>query len=474
MDNNNLEERFLARHEEDKRDLKTKVWIESKKIWRVAFPSMLARVTAFGMIVITQSFLGHINEVELATYALIQSILLRFVNGILIGMSSATETLCGQAFGAQHYHMMGIYLQRSWVVDGVTATVLLPLFIFATPLLKLLGQDEEIANAAGRISLWFIPMVYNMVFSLTIQMYLQSQLKNLIVGWLSSVSFVFHIFISWIMVYKLDWGVDGAMAALNISSWLMVIGEFIYIFGGWCPETWKGFSVAAFYELVPVLRLSVASGLMVCLELWYNAILVLLAGYMKNAAIAIDAFSICSNMNGWEFMICLGFLGAAIVRVANELGRGDAAAVKFTIKTILATSTFFGVFFFIICLLFGHQLSYFFTDDERVAAAVSNLSTLLAFSILLNSVQPVLSGVACGAGLQGIVAFVNLGSYYGVGLPVGIVLGYVLNFQVQGLWVGLLSGVLLQTVILSIIVYRTDWEKQPEGDVAKTQSQILA
>ena len=28
-----------------------------------------------------------------------------------LGMSSATETLCGQAFGAKQYHMMGIYLQ---------------------------------------------------------------------------------------------------------------------------------------------------------------------------------------------------------------------------------------------------------------------------------------------------------------------------------------------------------------------------
>ncbi|OMO49411.1 Multi antimicrobial extrusion protein [Corchorus olitorius] len=485
---NNLQERLLTSHEEERRDLKTRVWIESKAIWRVAFPSMLTRVTSFGMIIITQSFLGHISEVELATYALIQSILVRFVNGILIGMSSATETLCGQAFGAKHYHMMGIYLQRSWIVDGATATLVMPLFIFATPLLKLLGQEEEIANAAGRISLWFIPMVYSMVFSMTIQMYLQAQLKNLVVGWLSFTTFICHIFLSWLMVYKLNWGVNGAMASLNIASWAMVIAEFVYVFGGWCPLTWQGFSKAAFFDILPVLKLSIASGVMVCLELWYNAILVLLAGYMKNATIAIDAFSICANINGWEFMICLGFLGASIVRVANELGRGNAAAVKFSIKTILATSTAFGVFFWILCLVFGDQISYFFTDDERVAKAVSSLSTLLAFSILLNSVQPVLSGVATGAGLQSTVALVNLGSYYAVGLPIGIVLGYVLNYQVQGLWIGLLSGVFLQTVILAIIVWRTNWDDQvkkaydrlnrwlikPEGESTNKESESLA
>ena len=81
---NNLEERFVAKQEEDKSDLKRRVWVESKTIWTIAFPSMLSRVTSFGMVVVTQSFLGHIGEVELATYALIQSILVRFVNGILV------------------------------------------------------------------------------------------------------------------------------------------------------------------------------------------------------------------------------------------------------------------------------------------------------------------------------------------------------------------------------------------------------
>lgn len=457
---NNLEERFLAQREEDHSDLRRRVWIETKTIWRIAFPAMLARVTSFGMLVVTQSFLGHIGEVELATYALVQSIFVRFINGILIGMSSATETLCGQAFGAAQYHMMGIYLQRSWIVDGITATILLPVFFFATPIFKLLGQEDDIAEAAGTISLWFIPMLYNMVFGLTIQMYLQAQLKNLIVGCLSAASFVLHLLLSWILVYKLNWGVAGAMASLNVCSWAVVLGEFVFIFGGWCPNTWKGFSLAAFYDLLPIIKLSMASGLMLCLELWYNAILVLLAGYMKNATIAISAFSICLNINAWEFMICLGFLGASIVRIANELGRGNPKAVKFSIKTILATSISIGMVFFILCLVFEHLISYLFTSDEQVAEAISSLSTLLAFSILFNSIQPVLSGVAIGAGFQSTVAIINLGSYYAVGLPLGAVLGYVLHLQVTGLWIGLLGGVALQTFILGFMVWRTDWDEQ--------------
>ncbi|KAA8544464.1 hypothetical protein F0562_022496 [Nyssa sinensis] len=259
---NTTEERLLRSEVEDASDLKARIWVESKKIWRVAFPGILARVTSFGIIVVTQSFIGHINELDLSAYPLVQTLTVRFVNGLLIGMSSATETLCGQAFGAGQYHMMGIYLQRPWIVDFTTATILLPLFIFATPIFKLLGQEAAIARVADNISLWFIPFIYNFVFSLTIQMYLQAQLKNKIVAWLSTFSFLIHLFLSWFLVSKLNLGISGAMGALNISSWLLVFGEFAYIFGGWCPHSWRGFTKAAFMDILPVVKLSISSGLM--------------------------------------------------------------------------------------------------------------------------------------------------------------------------------------------------------------------
>lgn len=158
--------------------------------------------------------------------------------------------------------MMGIYLQRSWIVDFVTATILLPLFIFTTQIFELLGEETAISEAAETISNWFIPFIYNFVFTLTIQMYLQAQLKNMVIAWLAVGSFIFHLVLSWLFVTKLSLGIPGAMGALNISVWLVAFGEFVYIFGGWCPLSWKGFSKAAFSDLWPLIKLSVASGVM--------------------------------------------------------------------------------------------------------------------------------------------------------------------------------------------------------------------
>ncbi|XVF56753.1 hypothetical protein PTKIN_Ptkin06aG0145300 [Pterospermum kingtungense] len=456
-----MDERLLGPEaKESSCNLRRRVWEESIKLWRVGFPSMLARVTSFGMFVVTQAFIGHIGEIQLAAYALIQVITVRFANGILLGMSSATETLCGQAFGAKQYHMLGIYLQRSWIINLVTATVLLPVFIFASPIFKLLGEDDDIATDAGYISLWFIAMLYWFVLSFSIQKYLQCQLKNMIVGWISAASFILHVFLSWIFVSKLNWGIPGAMSSMIISNWLVVIGELIYVFGGWCPDTWKGFTFACFLDLFPAVKLSISSGVMLCLELWYYAVLVLLAGYMENAAISIDAFSICLNIIAWQLMLFLGLLTAASVRVSNELGRGDAQAAKFSMKVIICTSLCIGVFFCAMCLIFGHQIGYLFTSDEEVAKAVAELSLLLSFSVLLNSVQPILSGIAIGSGRQSMVAYVNICSYYLVGVPLGILLGYVAKMEVKGIWIGMIIGVATQTLILGYITSRTDWEEQ--------------
>ncbi|KAG5556145.1 hypothetical protein RHGRI_006687 [Rhododendron griersonianum] len=70
------------------------------------------------------------------------------------------------------------------------------------------------------------------------------------------------------------------------------------------------------------------------------------------------------------------------------------------------------------------------------------------------------AGVAVGAGWQSIVAYVNIACYYLVGVPVGVVLGYVFHMQVKGVWIGMVFGTFVQTIVLIIITCKTDWDNQ--------------
>lgn len=84
MDDNIHKRLVSCQVEKRSDDLKVRVYEESKKIWRIAIPGILSRLASFGSIVATQSFIGHVSELDLAAYALVQTLVVRFVNGILV------------------------------------------------------------------------------------------------------------------------------------------------------------------------------------------------------------------------------------------------------------------------------------------------------------------------------------------------------------------------------------------------------
>lgn len=80
------------------------------------------------------------------------------------------------------------------------------------------------------------------------------------------------------------------------------------------------------------------------------------------------------------------------MRVSNELGAGNPMAAKFSVLVVSTTSVAIGVV--IMCLVFATRdyFPYLFTTSEAVANETTRLATLLAITMLLNSLQPVLSG----------------------------------------------------------------------------------
>ncbi|KAI3906945.1 hypothetical protein MKW92_007762 [Papaver armeniacum] len=443
-------------------DLPRRVWIESKKLWHIVGPSIFSRIASYSMNVVTQVFAGHLGDLELASISIANTVVIGFTFGLLLGMASALETLCGQAYGAKQHRMLGIYLQRSWVVLTLCAILLLPIYIFAAPILKFLGQPDDLANLTGRVTIWMIPLHFAFVFQFSLQRFLQSQLKTLIIAWVCLAALVVHIFVSWLFIYKLGFGVIGAAATMNLSWWITVLGLFCYVALGGCPETWTGFSIEAFSGLWDFFKLSAASGVMICVESWYYRILVLMTGSLNNATIAVSALSVCMVINGLEMMIPLAFLAGTGVRVSNELGAGNGKAAKFASIVSVTTSLVIGVCFSTLIMIFHEKLAMFFTSSHAILQAIDKLAYLLAITILLNSIQPVLSGVAIGAGWQASVAYVSLGCYYIVGLPLGAVLRWVFHLGVQGIWSGMIGGTALQTLILIIISIRCDWNVQAE------------
>lgn len=82
------------------------------------------------------------------------------------------------------------------------------------------------------------------------------------------------------------------------------------------------------------------------------------------------------------------------MRIANELGAGNGRGAKFAIIVSATTSSAIGVVFWVLIVVFRQDFALLFTSSSVIRDTVSRMAILLAFTILFNSVQPVLSSNA--------------------------------------------------------------------------------
>ncbi|KAG1361375.1 protein DETOXIFICATION 34 [Cocos nucifera] len=332
---------------------------ESKRLWLIALPIGLSVVCLYGMNSTTQIFVGHLGNLQLSAVAIGLSVISNFSFGFLV-------------------EMLGVYLQRSWIILVATSFLLCPLYIFSTPVLKLLGQEDEIAELAGKFTVSIIPQMFALAINFPTQKFLQAQSKVVVLAWIGIVSLLIHIGLLALFILVFKWGMGGAAAAYNISSWMISIAQVIYVVG-WCKDGWTGLSWSAFKDIWAFVRLSLASAVMICLEIWYMMVLVVLTGHLDNAEIAVGSISICMNINGWEGMVFIG-LNAAI------------RATKYAVIVVIVESLMIGILAMITILGTRNSFSIIFTEDKDLQRAVADIAYLLGITMLLNSVQPVISG----------------------------------------------------------------------------------
>lgn len=444
---------------------------ESRLLWILSGASIVVSIFNYMLSFVTLMFTGHLGALELAGASIASVGIQGLAYGIMLGMASAVQTVCGQAYGAKKYASMGIICQRAIILHMGAAILLTILYWYSGAFLKLIGQSDSISEQGQVFARGLIPQLYAFAISCPLQRFLQAQ--NIVnpLAYMSVGVFLVHTLLTWLVVYVWDFGLLGAALTLSFSWWLIVVLNSLYIlFSPNCKETWTGFSRRAFRGIWPYFKLTVASAVMLCLEIWYNQGLVLISGLLPNPTISLDSISICMNYLNWDMQFMLGLSAAASVRVSNELGAGHPMVAKFSVLVVSGTSILISVVFSAVVLIFKVGLSKLFTSDTEVIEAVSDLTPLLAISVFLNGIQPILSGVAIGSGWQGVVAYVNLTAYYIIGLPIGCVLGFKTSLGVAGIWWGMIVGVLLQTVTLIILTARTNWNAEVEKAVNRIKT----
>ncbi|KAK4410835.1 protein DETOXIFICATION 16 [Sesamum angolense] len=420
----------LIRRPEETRDEngKERILEELRKQLWLAGPLIMVSLLQFCLQLISVMFVGHLGELALAGASMATSFASVTGFSLLMGMASALDTLCGQSYGAKQYHMLGIHMVRAIVVLLIVCIPLAVIWANTAPILTALGQDPAISKEAGSYARFMIPSIFGYGLLQCQVKFLQTQ--NIVVPMMisSGITTLLHLFICWILVFNSGLGSRGAAVANSISYWINVFLLALYIkFSSSCSKTWTGFSKEALHNVLNFLRLAIPSAVMVCLEAWSFEMMVLLSGLLPNPELETSVLSICLNTSATVWMIPFGLSCAVSTRVSNELGAGHPRAAQLAVCVVLIIAISEGILVGLIMLLIRNIWGYAYSNEIEVAKYVARMMPILAASNFMDGLQCVLSGTIRGCGWQKIGAFINLGSYYLVGIPTAILLAFVFH-----------------------------------------------
>ncbi|KAL5140075.1 Protein DETOXIFICATION 12 [Glycine soja] len=457
-----MEENLLAKQREKQKVTWDGLGEEMKRIICIAVPMVIVTATQYLLQVVSIMMVGHLNNnLYLSGAAL--AISLATVTGfsVLAGMASGLETICGQAYGAQQYEKVGVQTYTAIFSLTVVCLPLTFIWISMEKILVFIGQDPLIAQEAGKFLIWLVPALFAHAIMQPFVRYFQMQSLLLPMLISSCVTLCIHIPLCWALVFQTGMNNIGGALAMSISIWLNVTFLGLYMrYSPACAKTRAPISMELFQGIWEFFRFAIPSAVMICLEWWSFELLILLSGLLPNPQLETSVLSICLNTISTLFSIPFGIAAAASTRISNELGAGNPhaahvavlAAMSFAImETAIVSGTLF------VC---RHDFGYIFSNEKEVVDYVTVMAPLICISVILDSIQGVLAGIARGCGWQHLGVYVNLGAFYLCGIPMAALLAFLVRLGGKGLWIGIQSGAFVQCILLSIITGCINWEKQ--------------
>ncbi|XP_075097569.1 protein DETOXIFICATION 2-like [Nicotiana tabacum] len=460
-----MEEQLLE-NGENNRWIITREWDtyyeELKKLTRIAAPMVAVSVLQYLLQVVSVMMVGHLDQIiSLSTVAIATSITNVTGFSLLSGLVGGLETLCGQAYGAQEWQKVGTYTYSAVISLLLVCLPISIMWLFMDKLLILMGQDPVISVEASKCSMWLIPALFGGAILRPIFRYLQIQ--SLILPMLLSAFVVLclHISLCYLFIFKLGVGKSGAAIAFSFSIWTFVALLVSYIKrSSSCERTRTPLNKDAFLAIRKFFRYATPSALMVCLKWWSLEVLILLSGLLPNPKLETSVLSICLTISALHFSIPFGLGAGASTRVSNELGSGNPQKALVAVRVAMSLAVAETVVVSTVTFLCRGVLGKAYSNDQQVVDYVAAITPFLCLSIVTDSLQAVISGIARGSGWQIIGAYVNLGAFYLVGIPVAAILCFLIHLRAKGLWIGLLVGSAIQAATLSFILGFIDWQKQ--------------
>ncbi len=431
---------------------------------KIAVPMCLAFVGNMAMGIVDTLVVGRVSPVELAGVAAGNTVFWAIVV-ISFGALGGMETLISQAHGANDLQRADRALGQGFWLSVVIMLVALPVLLLMTYFYEYTGAKPEVVAVTK-------PFLRNIAYSFpfliafnVLQRYWQSLEIVMPVTVIVIVANVLNYFAD-VAFVEGRWGfapmgaVGAAYATLScrIVMTIALIGVSIYYWRrrNRTVNDARKFSWAHLFRIDgsvfrQLFRLGLPVSGQVAIEAGtFSIATTLVAGL---GALELAAHHIVLTIASFTFMFPLGLASASAVRVGVHVGAGDLDAARRTGWLTIGVGAAFMGLCGLSLILFPEALVGAFTKDRTVVELGLKIILFAALFQVFDGIQAVGAGALRGIGNTKESLWANLVGHYGVSLPLGLLLCFSLQWGLSGLWVGLMSG-LIVTAFMIVFFWR--------------------
>lgn len=430
---------------------------ETRTIVSYSTPLIITFILQYSINVASIFAVGRIGKVELGAVSLANMSQAISCLAPFQGLATSLDTLCAQAYGSGHKHLVGLQCQRMACFLLCLSLPVAVLWLFAEEVLIYLVPDAETARLAAlylKVMIFSIPGV--ILFEVG-KRFTQAQGLFRATTYVLIIAAPINIFINWLLVWRIGLGFVGAPIAVAITETLLPILLFLYVMLVDGKQCWGGFSKRIFSNWWVMIRLALPGMIMVEAEWLAFEIMTLLAGRFGTEYLA--AQSVLVTLSSISYQIPFPMSIASSTRVANLMGAGLVDAAKITGKVTFVAACLIGLLNLAVFSSLRFHLPLLFTNDPGVIEAVARVLPFVAVMQVFDGLGAGAHGLLRGIGKQSIGGPANLISYYAISFPISLTLAFGLDWKLEGLWAGITVGLVIVSIIEYTYLLKTDWHK---------------
>ncbi|KAI8031897.1 Protein DETOXIFICATION 48 [Camellia lanceoleosa] len=435
---------------------------EIKQVYILATHMIITGLLIYGKSVISMLFMGRLGKEALAGGSLSTGIANITGYSIISGLAMGMEAISSQAHGAKQWQVMYQTLQRTVTILVIASMPISVLWLNIKPILLFCGQDPTISSIASTYLAFSLPDLLFQSFINPLKIYLRTQNITLPLILSAALALALHAPINYFLVHRLGLGIRGIAMAAAITDLNLLITLLLYLcFSGICRKSWQQCdSIVCFNDWKTLIGLAVPSCVSVCLEWWWYELMIVLSGLLPNAAEAVATMGILLQATSFVYIFPSSLSLAVSTRVGNELGANQPGKARTSSLIALSCAAFNGLVAMVFMVTMRNAWGRGFSSDEAILGLTVAAMPVAGLCELGNCPQTAGCGVLRGSARPTTAANINLGAFYGVGLPIAVVMGLVMNMGLPGLWLGLLAAQVVCAALMVIVLMRTDWVQQ--------------